>query len=287
MLNYCCLFHKYDVVLTPYCETTFELAATFNCLERQSPNASSTVYHSAISTFLEPHHPYKASDHPVYSKLMHHFCLQDPPSHKCFDPWDVECLLSLLESWSWVSSLTTFKLAWKTGTLLALVTLKCCSDLTLLCIDNQHFFFSIMLLFSFPCLVARWIIWVIFLLRFVFESHSNVNLCPVFIWSLFETYWTILDEAWWITCNFSFLGNNRQHRPVCAKTISSWVSKVLCIAKTHMSPGSLHRGCSLSSQSFLGVHSAVRWLGLQQLDTIFPSTLLLQTSTWTLYSMLC
>ena len=30
-----------------------------------------------------------------------------------------------------------------------------------------------------------------------------------------------------------------QQRPVCAKTISSWVRKVLCVAKVHMSPGSL------------------------------------------------
>ena len=29
----------------------------------------------------------------------------------------------------------------------------------------------------------------------------------------------------------SFLGNNRQHWPVCAKTISSWVWKVLSVAK--------------------------------------------------------
>ena len=36
-----------------------------------------------------------------------------------------------------------------------------------------------------------------------------------------------------------FLGNNRQHRLVCAKTISSWVRKVLCVAKAHMSPHSL------------------------------------------------
>ena len=72
-------------------------------------------------------------------KLMHHFYLQHPPSHKCFDPWDVEHLLSLLESWRPASSLTTFKLAWKTATLLALVTAKHCSDLTL-CIDNQHLF---------------------------------------------------------------------------------------------------------------------------------------------------
>ena len=81
--------------------------------------------------FLEPHHLHKASNHPVISILMCHFYLQHPPSHKCFDPWDVECLLSLLESWALASSLTTFKLAWKTATLLALVTAKWCSDLTL------------------------------------------------------------------------------------------------------------------------------------------------------------
>ena len=88
------------------------------------------IYCSAISTFLEPHHLHKASTDPVISKLMHHFYLQHPPSHNCFDPWDVEHLLSLLESWA----LTTFKLAWKTATLLSLlslVTVKHCSDLTL------------------------------------------------------------------------------------------------------------------------------------------------------------
>ena len=82
------------------------------------------IYHSAISAFLEPHCIHKASNHPVISKLMHHFYLQYPPSRKQFDPWDVEHLLSLLESWAPASSLTTFKLAWKTATLLALVTAK-------------------------------------------------------------------------------------------------------------------------------------------------------------------
>ena len=74
---------------------------------------------------------------------MCHFYLQHPPSHKRFDPWDVKCLLSLLESWAPASSLTTFKLAWKTATPFALVTAKHFSDLTLLCIDNQHLFPSV------------------------------------------------------------------------------------------------------------------------------------------------
>ena len=71
---------------------------------------------------------------------MHHFYLQHPPFCKQFDPWDVEFLFSVLESWAPASSLTTFKLAWKTATLLALVTAKHCSDLTLLCVDKQHLF---------------------------------------------------------------------------------------------------------------------------------------------------
>ena len=95
---------------------------------------------TAISAFLEPHQIHKASNHPVISKLMCHFYLQHPPSHKNFDPWDVEHLLSLLESWAPASFLTTFKLAWKTATLSSLVTAKCCTDLTLLCIDNWHLF---------------------------------------------------------------------------------------------------------------------------------------------------
>ena len=98
------------------------------------------IDHSAISAFLEHHRIHKVSNHPVILKLMHHFYLQHPTSHKQFDLWDIECLLSLLESWAPTSSLTTFKLAWKTATLLALGSAKCCSDLTLLCVDNQHLF---------------------------------------------------------------------------------------------------------------------------------------------------
>ena len=66
------------------------------------------IYHSALSAFLEPHQLHKASNHLVISKLICHFYLQCPPSHKCFDPWDVECLLSLVASWALASSLTTF-----------------------------------------------------------------------------------------------------------------------------------------------------------------------------------
>ena len=121
---------------------------------------------------------HKAPNQPVISKLMYHFYLQHTPC-KCFDPCNVEHLLSLLESLAPVPSLTTLKLVWKTATLLALVPAKHCSDLTLLCIDNQHLFFSIMLLFSFPYLVASQIDWVIFLLRL------TLSLIPMLIFAMF------------------------------------------------------------------------------------------------------
>ena len=87
------------------------------------------IYYCAISFFLEPHHLHKALNHPVISKSIHHFYLQCPPSCKQFDPWGFEWLLSLLEGWAVASSLTTFKLACKIASLLALVRAKC-SDLT-------------------------------------------------------------------------------------------------------------------------------------------------------------
>ena len=39
-----------------------------------------------------------------------------------------------------------------------------------------------------------------------------------------------------------FLGNSRQHWPVCAKTISSWVRKVLCVGKATYVTGDLSGG---------------------------------------------
>ena len=49
-----------------------------------------------------------------------------------------------------------------------------------------------------------------------------------------------------------YLGNNRQHWPLCAKTISSWVRKILSVAKAHMSLGSL-QGIAVSAAFTAGV----------------------------------
>ena len=111
---------------------------------------------------------------------MHHFYLQCPLSYKCFEPWDVECLLSLLESWALVSSLTTFKLAWKTAILLALVTAKCCYDLTLLCVDNQDLFLQHHAAIFIPICGGKTDQLAHLPSQICIESHSNVNLCPIF-----------------------------------------------------------------------------------------------------------
>ena len=42
--------------------------------------------------------------------------------------------------WHWLLLSLLLNLLWKTATVLALVTAKHCSDLTLLCTDNQYLF---------------------------------------------------------------------------------------------------------------------------------------------------
>ena len=216
------------------------------------------IYHSAISAFLEPHCIHKTSNHPVNLKLMHHFYLQHPPSCKWLDPWDVEHLLSLLESWAPVFSLTTFKLAWKTATLLALVTAKCCSDLTLLCVDNQHLFLQCNAAIFVPLAGGKTDHLGHLPPQICIESHSNVHLCPIFYMKAYfrctESFRMKPDGS---HVTSLFWGNNRQHQPVCAKTISSWVRKVLDVAKAHMSLGHCCF-CSLSSWCFSGDHPAGR-----------------------------
>ena len=178
-----------------------------------------------------------------HHKRSHHGCLNRPGAQGS--------AISALKSLA-ASSLTTFKLAWKTATLLAPVTTKCCSDLTLLCIDNQDLFFSIMLLFSFPCLVARQIVQVIFLLKFILSLAPMLIFVMLFNWRLI---WDILNHLGWSQMDHVwplFLGNHRQHRPVCAKTISSWVRQVLCVAKAHISPGPLW-GAAASAALVAGV----------------------------------
>ena len=141
---------------------------------------------------------------------MHHFYLQHPPSHKCFDPWDVEHLLSLLESWAPTSALTTFKLAWKTATLLAFVTAKHCSNLTLLCIDNQHLFLQCNAAIFIPMSGGKTDHPGHLPPQICIESHSNVILCPVFYLKAYlrhtESFRMKPDRS----CVTSlFLGNNR------------------------------------------------------------------------------
>ena len=141
------------------------------------------IYHSTILEFLKTHHHHYTSIQLIISTLMCNFFWQCPPICKCFYFWDVECLLLLLESWILASSLTYFKFAWKTASLLVVVTAKCCSDLTVLYNDNQH----LSLLYDSAIFVPasdknNWLGHVP--PQIYIESYSNVNLCSFLIWRL-------------------------------------------------------------------------------------------------------
>ena len=77
-------------------------------------------------------------------------------------------------------SLTTFKLALKTDTVLALVIAKHCSGLTLLCVDNQHLFLQHNAAIFIPMSGGKTDHLGHLSPLVHIESHFNVNLCPVF-----------------------------------------------------------------------------------------------------------
>ena len=169
-----------------------------------------------------------------------------------------------------MSSLTTFKLAWKTGTLLPLVTAKHCSDLTLLCVDNQHLFLQHNAASFVPLSGGKTEHPGHLLPQIHIESHSNVSLCPVFYLKAYlictESFRKKPDGS---RVTSLFLGNNRQHWPVCAKTISSWLRKVLSVATAHMSQGSLW-GVAASAALAAGV-SLVTILQAGDLTSFYTS----------------
>ena len=101
------------------------------------------------------------------------------------------------------------------------------------------------------------------------ESHSNVNHSPIFYLKAYlhhtEPFWQMLDGS----CVYSFLeGNNRQHI-ICARTISSWVRKILgiCRGLCLQYPLRFYSVHGFGSWCFPGVHPADRWLS----QSFYPS----------------
>ena len=192
------------------------------------------IYHSAISSFLEPHHLQKACNHPVISKWMCHFI---------YSVFLINILILRMlniyylcfESWVLTSSLTV-KLAWKTATLLALVTAKHWSDLTLLCTDNQDLFLQCHAANFIPMSGGKTDHLGHLPPQICIESCTNVNLALFFY---LKAYLRCTEPFRMKSDGSLFLGSNWQHQPVCAKTISSLIRKVCCVAKAHMSLGSL------------------------------------------------
>ena len=165
-------------------------------------------------------------------------------------------MLTLLEGWAPASALTNHKLAGKTATLLAVVTAKHCSILTLLCINNQHLFLQHHAAIFVPASGSK-MGWLGHLLPDIYtESHFNVNLCPVFYVKPYlccTVPFRKKSDGSLVSC--LFLGNNSQYMPVCAKMISSWFKTVLCIAKVHVSLGAV-RGVMASAALAAGVYLA-------------------------------
>ena len=159
------------------------------------------------------------------------------------------------------------------ATIFALVTAQHCFDLSLLCIDDQYLLLQHHAAILFQHLVGKMDQTGHLPPHIHTESHSSVNLCPVFYLktclSCPVPFREKLDGSHLISL---FLGNNR-HLPVCAKKSSSWIRKVLSMAMTHM---------------YLGTLWGTAAEFLLQLDTVFffQHIILIQNGTGNLCSML-
>ena len=99
------------------------------------------------------------------------------------------------ESWALDSSLTNFKLAWKTIKLSILVPAKCCSNFTLLHIDNQHLYLKQNAVFFILAFGGKAGQPGHLPLQIHIESHCNVNLCPVFYLKAYLCHTGILGRS--------------------------------------------------------------------------------------------
>ena len=125
-----------------------------------------------------------------------------------------------------------------------------------LCVDNQHLFLQCNAAIFVPLSGGKTDYLGHLPPQIHIESHSSVNLCPVFYLKAYlrctESFRKKSDGSRGTSL---FLGNNRQHQPVCAKTISSWVRKVLGVAKLSVVGCCF---CNLCSWCLSGDHPAGR-----------------------------
>ena len=114
--------------------------------------------------------------------------------------------------------------------------------------------------------MGRWSNQVIFLLRFILLLIQLLTFPLFCLKAYLECTEPVRKKVDGLHVLSLFFGNNRQHRLVCAKAISSWVRKVLCIAKAHFSVYGFCLECCI----FPGVHlAAVDWTEfLHQLDNL-------------------
>ena len=113
------------------------------------------------------------------------------------------------------------------------------SDFTVLCIDNEHLFLLCHAAIFIPLSGGKTDHLGHLPPQIHIESHSNVNLCHVFYLKAYLRHteqFRMKPDG--LHMRSLLGGNNRQHKLVCAKSISSWVRKALCVAKAHMSLGS-------------------------------------------------
>ena len=209
-------------------------------------------YRSALSSMLLPIDGYSMGEHPIIARLPKGMFHVHPPEPRYSFTWDVNVLLTFLESWFPLSALDLKHLTLKTAALVALVSAQRSQTLSALSIEfmnstatGTQFVVNSLLKSSRPGKSSL----VVSLPAF----PENEKLCA---------HSTLLHYiAWTATTRQSlnssqvFVSYSKPYKVISSATLSRWLKAVLSLAgiDTSIFKGHSFRGASTSKAVSLGV----------------------------------
>ena len=209
-------------------------------------------YRSALSSMLLPVDGYSVGEHPIIARLLKGMFHVRPPEPRYSFTWDVNVLLTFLESWFPLSALELKQLTLKTVALVALVSAQRSQTLSALSIEfmnstatGTQFVVNSLLKSSRPGKSSLIVSLPAFLENEKLCAHST----------LLHYVATTASIRQSLNSSQVFVSYGKPYRAVSSATLSRWLKAVLSLAgiDTSIFKGHSFRGASTSKAVSLGV----------------------------------
>ena len=219
-----------------------------------SKKSYSTInsYRSALSPMLVPVDGYSVGEHPIIARLLKGMFHIRPPEPRYSFTWDVNVLLTFLESWFPLSVLELKQLTLKTAALVALVSAQRSQTLSALSIDfmnstatGTQFVVNSLLKSSRPGKSSLMVSLPAFPENEKLCAHSTLLHCVARTASIRQS----------LNSSQVFVSYSKPYKVVSSATLARWLKVVLSLAgiDTSIFKGHSFRGASTSKAVSLGV----------------------------------